>query len=112
MSKTLHIQKRDIHPAKLMDELLTALPDLRVVSTKEAPADPKLRIFSKGRETWIEVPDDVEESAVEAVLAAHNPTPPQPPVTARQRLLEALAGANSIAALKTALTDYFTSEGG
>lgn len=46
------------------------------------------------------------------VVKAHTDNPPPPSPTARQRLLKALAGATTIAALKSALVDYFTSEGG
>lgn len=63
-------------PAKLMDELLVAIPALRPVN-----GDAQTFMSYGVGEIWLTVPDEASEAEIDAVLATHDPTPP-PPVPA------------------------------
>ena len=66
----------------LMDELLARFPDWR---GEPAPAsmipplrpgtlvNPKLAVQWRGETVWLDVPDDADRAAVDAVVRAHNP---------------------------------------
>ena len=60
-----------VRPAKLMDELLAAIPALQPVNLQ-----PNLALESTATQCWVTVPDSVASSSVDAVVAAHDPNTP------------------------------------
>jgi hypothetical protein len=56
----------------LHDQLLAALPGLR---GEAAPGEPLLRVEGRDDDLWLTVPDETDDAAVAAVVAAHVPTP-------------------------------------
>ncbi len=89
---------RAVHISKLHDELLRALPELRPLDSEQAV----MTVEGSGSEVTLTVPDGVSVSAIESVIAAHDPTPPA------QRNPDAeldalLSSATTIAALRSAI---------
>lgn len=71
----------------LHDQLLAALPALRPVPnaqgrisdfTGKVELEPIMAVEGLGDEVWLTVPDTANESAIAAVVAAHDPTAKQP----------------------------------
>lgn len=61
---------------KLLDELLAAIPALRPVPAGDGGLPVAvLHLWGDGDSITLEVPDAVDEAAVTAVVAAHDPTP-------------------------------------
>ncbi len=63
---------RAVHIYKLHDELLRAVPELRPLDSEQAV----MTVEGTGSEVTLTVPDGVSVSAIESVIAAHDPTPP------------------------------------
>lgn len=68
--------------SKLHDELLAALPALRPTE-----GGPVLAVEGLGDDIWLTVPDDADQDAIAAVVAAHDPTPSEPGPTKNEILL-------------------------
>ena len=94
-----------VHGQKLMFELLAAFPTLGNVQG-----------FLEWDESdvWVSVPAGVDSAAVAALVAAHDPTPPAPPVIAPKlrAAFEAvetqIANATTLAQLKSAVANELT----
>lgn len=67
------------HPhrlAKLHDELVAAIPELTPVAGLDGALEAVWTISGDGQHLELEVPDDVDEQAIRAVVDAHDPTTP------------------------------------
>ena len=73
-------------PARLMDEIVVAVPAskrVRVNARGENEALPdNLRVSGRGDRIIVEFADDIDPAAIDAVVAAHDPTAPKPPSAA------------------------------
>lgn len=76
------------HLGKLHQELLAIFPDWRgVLGVDGRYHEPKLIVGGDvpdpdsniATNLILDVPDNADQSAIEQILAAHDPTPPQPP---------------------------------
>ncbi len=75
-AKTVKIPKGSIEVNQLHDELLARFQEWR--GTKQADGTyvkPLLRVEHTDQEIRLAVPDDADEAAVQAVVAAHTPRP-------------------------------------
>lgn len=70
-------------PLKLHDELVAAVPGLRLPG--EDPSVPFMGFNSDGQTVTLTVADEIDEPAVAAVVAAHDPTTPGPSEVLRQQ---------------------------
>ena len=94
--KRLHFTKAN-NLGLLHDELLTALPELAPVPDPSGATGPDgkpsliqvTRVESSGNDIWLTVPDDTDETAIAAVIQAHDETKLQP--DARRDRLERIA---------------------
>ena len=77
MAKTLHFQHLH-HLNKLHGELLTT-PTLQPITNTHGKREAVLLLSGGDDDIWLTVPDDADESAIQAVVDAHDPTPPPPP---------------------------------
>lgn len=88
--KRLHFVKPN-NLSSLHDELIAAMPTLRRVAIDpdgRATALPdNLRVEGLNDDIWLTVPDTADEVAIAAVVVAHNPAAPRPPLplTAEQQ---------------------------
>jgi hypothetical protein len=83
----------------LADELLAAVPVLRPVEDSSGVLQQITRIEARGADIHLEVPDDADESAIQAIVDAHD-------ASATQRDLKAEARATGATKLKAlGLTD-------
>ncbi len=81
--------------ARLHDELLAAGIALPLV-------DGCSPVQGRGDDIWITVPDDTDDAAIAAVVAAHDPTP-APESDADAELAAAIEAATTLEQLKAAL---------
>lgn len=73
MKTIIRNQANDL--AKLHDELLAAIPALRPVPGARGLPQAVMLLEARGNRITLQVPDDVTETQVDAVLAVHDPTP-------------------------------------
>lgn len=92
MSKRLHYTKPHLL-SKLHDELIAAgiVPE---------------RVEGDGEDVWLTVTDGTVESAVAAVVDAHDPTPPPPPPTPGEALEAALGATATLLDVKATLVAW------
>lgn len=104
---------RPHHLAKLTHELLAACPELapRLIPDAQLPNGAPVRaasfkLMATGNTLRIVVPDDADDAAIQAVIAAHDPTPPPaPPVPDFGSAAYDLAQvADAVAAMRAFLT--------
>ena len=75
-AKTLTIPKGSIQVNQLHEELLSAFPAWRGTPQADGTlVNPLLQVESTEQEIRLTVPDTTPEAAVQAVVAAHKPTP-------------------------------------
>jgi hypothetical protein len=91
---------------KLNDELLAAIPALAPKANADSELEAVFTISGDGDELVLEVPDDVDEKAIAAVVDAHDPTPPAPPPDPAL----AIAAASTVEELKQAVLEYVDPE--
>lgn len=91
--KKLHFVKPN-NLNQLHDELLAAHPELRKVSPGQdgrfVALPDNLCVEGNMNEVWLTVPDAADETAIAAVVAAHDPTIPRPP-TSREVVTQRIA---------------------
>lgn len=91
MSKVLAFeQAHDL--GKLHDELLAAIPALRPRRGADGINIAVFSLSGAGDELRVEVPDDVVEQDVAAVLKGHDPTPPPRTRSPKELAKDALSG--------------------
>lgn len=66
--------QRPHKPMLLMDELLAAFPAWRGDSVGVGFRNPRLRVSSRDDTVWLDVPEDADLAAVNAVVMAHDAT--------------------------------------
>src|SRR5689334_19091339 len=80
-----------------VERLVTELSALPALAPTPGPLGlPEARFYvttAEGVVTLL-VPDDADEAAIGAVIAAHDPTPAPPPTTQAEQLASAIADAN------------------
>jgi acyl-CoA hydrolase len=93
------------HLGKLHLELLAAIPGLQPIE-----GSARCIVSGDGISLQLSVPDEIDPLQIQAVVEAHDPTPPPPPEDAHQRALgrvrelyAATQAATTIAQLKQAL---------
>ena len=100
--KHLHFQTpNDL--SLLHDELIAAIPALKPRSVPGTELDespglaPVMTVEGLGADIWLGVPDEVDEGAIAAVIAAHDGTmfQPDPSADRRTRLTELLLTSRS-----------------
>lgn len=98
-AKTIKISKGSINVNQLHDELLAQFPTWKGTPRPQGGyANPLLYVEHTDQEIRLAVPDDADEAAVQAVVAAHVPRSrvnhPPAPTTVEERLkrLEAAMG--------------------
>ena len=75
-AKTLKVAKGPIEVNQLHEELLSAFPAWRGTPQADGTlVNPLLQVESTEQEIRLTVPDTTPEAAVQAVVAAHKPTP-------------------------------------
>jgi hypothetical protein len=77
------------HLGKLHDELLAAIPALQPTGTGDE-RQAVMTVSGDGQTLTLQVPDGADEAAIQAVVAAHDPTPPAPPVDPDEELAAAI----------------------
>lgn len=87
--------------AKLTNELLAAIPALAPQLNANNEFESVFRIEGREGAVTIDMPDEVNENDVSAVVAAHDPTPPPPPPDPAA----AIAAATTLEELKAALLE-------
>lgn len=88
---------------KLHQNLLDQIPALQPSMGADGKLTAVMSISGDGVELCLEVPDDADVAAIEAVIAAHDPTPPPPPPDPDEELALAIEGAKTFDDLKAAL---------
>ena len=75
------------------DELLAAIPALRPVANQDRGLEAVIRVEGSDSGIWLTVPDNADEAAIAAVVAAHDPTAKQadPKAERQTRIAELLA---------------------
>lgn len=86
--KRLHYTRTN-NLSKLHDELLAAIPALRPIPNDDGKLVVVMRVEGRGDDIWLTVPDDADETAIAAVVDAHDPTPRPVPPTVEERLAAA-----------------------
>lgn len=110
MTKRLTISRRH-HLDKLHDELLAAIPALAPKANDAGEREAVFTLSGDGGELVLEIPDDVDEAAVAAVVNAHDPTPPPPPPPPlAKRLLTRLEATDPTLVTATQLRAVFIDE--
>jgi hypothetical protein len=94
---------------KLHDELIAAIPSLAPVPMDDPPFPGALRpvmtVEGSGDNVWLTVPDDTDVAAVDAVIAAHDPTPPAPAPTQAEQVDQIVAAGKEALAAAPIETD-------
>lgn len=103
--KTLHYSRAH-NLSKLADELLTGVPSLQPVANANGLRVASCIIEGDGAEVRLTVPDDVDETAVAAIIAKHDSTPIPEPPTPDDVLVTALTAATTLPQLKAALLNW------
>lgn len=90
--KTLHYQIPS-NLSLLHDELLVAIPSLVPVRDIDGEGTPVMRVEGNDDNVWLTVPDDADETAIAAVVLAHdaNSLRSDPAAQRRFRVSELLA---------------------
>lgn len=91
------------HLSKLHDELLAAVPSLQPVTNADGEREAVMRISGDGETLTLVVPDDAPDADIQAVLDAHDPTPPPLPPDPDEELVQAIQDAATLDDLKKAL---------
>lgn len=73
--KRLHFTKSH-RAGRLHEELLAAVAELQPVLGTDGRPSARLTFEHAGTDLWLTVPDDADEAAIAAVVAAHDPTKP------------------------------------
>lgn len=97
MAKTLTFDVQH-HLSKLHDELLAEIPEVRPVDGEAV-----MLVSGDGAHLSLTVPDDADEAAIQSVVDAHDPTPPEPPPDPEDELAAAIEAATDMESLKAAL---------
>jgi hypothetical protein len=77
MAKRLHFNKPN-RINKLHDELLAAIAALRGPQQPDGSRLAVMTVESSGDDIWLTVPDDADETAIQAVIDAHTNAAPPP----------------------------------
>ena len=73
-AKTIHIPRSAMDPEQLQEELLVRFPQWHGVPKPDGSfTNPRLRVDYTDQEIQLEVPDDADGAAVQAVVRAHVP---------------------------------------
>lgn len=78
-AKTLRLPKGSIEADQLQDELVARFPAWRGTQRPDGVfINPSLRVEYTDQEIRLDVPDDADEAAIQAIVAAHMPRPRNP----------------------------------
>lgn len=102
MKKLTFVQPH--HLGKLHGELAARFPEW--VEVRDGRSLARHALMDRGDQIELYVPDDADEAAIAAVVAAHDPTPAPPKKTALDELEEAVDKAGNFGQLKAALLSY------
>jgi len=92
------------HLSKLHDELQAAFPEWRTLGS-DGRFRTSVSVSGDGRVVTLWVPVITDETVVQAVINSHDPTPPAPSMSDKDKLRNAIDGATSLAELKEVLKD-------
>ncbi len=69
----LHFQQPN-NLSLLADELQAAVPTLAPSINQRGEREPSMTVHGNGDDIWLEVPDDADETAIAAIVQAHDAT--------------------------------------